>query len=83
MKYTELLEELINESMPLTEEAVLSSWIEDLTFDPSQDAIIMALHSGRAYTIYGMDEDMFDMWTEAPSKGKFWHEYVRDFQQIV
>ena len=77
MNYLELLE-----SETLDEEAVLSSWIDDLTYDPSQQAVIMSLLSGRSYTVYDMDEDNFDSWVRAPSQGRYWHEYIRDFHQV-
>ena len=67
----------------LTEEQVLSSWIDELVHDPSQDAVIMTLLNGRSYTVYGVDEEMYDQWIAAPSKGKFWHEYIRDYHQVI
>ena len=78
MKYIELLESVL-----LTEEAVLSSWIEDLTYDHEQGSVIMTLLSGRSYTLYDLDEEFYEEWLAAPSKGIFWHEYVRDFTQVV
>lgn len=59
----------------LTEEFVISSWIEDLTYDDPN--VIMTLGSGRAYIIDDVDFDLYEDWINALSKGKFWHEYIR------
>ncbi len=67
----------------LEEDQVLSSWIDDLTYIPDQDAVLMTLLSGRNYMVYDMGEEMFDAWIDAPSQGVFWHEYIRDFHQVM
>lgn len=61
--------------LQFNEESVLSSWIEDLSFEG--DGVRMELNSGRAYFIKGMDEDMWKAWLFASSKGRFWHGYVK------
>ncbi len=67
----------------INEEQVFSSWIDDLTFDDGQQSAIMTLINGRSYTVYGVDEELFNSWVDAPSQGKFWHEYIRDFHQVI
>ena len=74
--------ESVYENM-LEEDQVLSSWIADLEFDDSQDSILMTLLNGRNYTVYDVDEDLYQSWMGAPSKGKFWHEYIRDFHSVI
>lgn len=67
----------------LEEDQVFSSWIDDLTYVPDQEAVLMTLLSGRNYMVYEMEEEMFDAWIDAPSQGVFWHEYIRDFHQVM
>lgn len=74
MKANEIL---LEHQRMLTEEMVMSSWIMDLTYDEEQEAVIMTLLSGRSYSIAGVEEDLYDMWIGASSKGKFWHQAIK------
>jgi hypothetical protein len=33
--------------------------------------------SGRAYTIVGVSEDLYNNWMNSKSKGQFFHQYLR------
>lgn len=62
--------------MYLCEEYVSSSWIFDLTYSKEHGGVIMTLLSGRQYLINGVDEDTYQQWIAAASKGKFWHSDI-------
>ncbi len=65
----------------LDEEAVLSSWIEDLAIDKDGD-VLMSLHSGRSYVIQNLGKDTYQTWISAGSKGKFWHSNIKNNYQV-
>lgn len=58
----------------LYEEAVASSWIDDIEMDDSD--LMLTLHSGSVYRIHKFPTRLFDKWLVAPSPGKFWHRHV-------
>jgi len=64
----------------LDEEAVFSSWIDDLslTKDGSGD-VLMTLHSGRRYVVSGVGKPLYLEWVSALSKGKFWHSDIKNY----
>jgi hypothetical protein len=64
----------------LNEQMVFSSWISDL--DLQGDDIRMSLLSGNEYIVKGAGS-LFDEWTGAMSKGKFWHRAVRGLYFVV
>ena len=66
----------------LIEEPVMSSWIEDLTYDEANGGTIMSLNNGNQYLVNGMSEDDFTFWLESDSKGKHWHAYIRDLHNV-
>ena len=61
----------------LTEEAVNSSWILDLSYDEDTGSVIMTTLSGSEYEIPDVPYEEFEAWVSAPSKGKHWWESVR------
>ena len=42
----------------------------------------MVLSNGRSFAIRGIERSMFQKWTSAPSKGEFFHNYIRDMFNI-
>jgi hypothetical protein len=74
MRLTELFQKF--ETDILNEVQVQSSWIEDIELDYDDGDVIMTLLSGRAYRIENFPEDLYELWIEADSPGKFWHNYV-------
>jgi hypothetical protein len=60
----------------LNEVSVNSSWIEDIDIEQDGNDVIMTLLSGRMYRLFDVPNDMFEMWTEASSPGKFWHDFI-------
>jgi hypothetical protein len=61
----------------LTEEAVNSSWIEDLTYDEETSSVIMTTLTGASYEIPDVPYEEFEAWVSAPSKGKHWWSDVK------
>jgi hypothetical protein len=60
----------------LNEVAVNSSWIEDIEIEQDGSDVIMTLLSGRMYRLFNVPNDLYEMWTEADSPGKFWHDFI-------
>lgn len=63
----------------LHEEPVMSSWISDLTLvDGPAGDVTMALGNGRRYSVRGLGPDLYTAWAKSPSKGKFWHQSIKN-----
>lgn len=67
MKYNEIM----------NEEAVLSSWIDELVYDEDEGICTMILLNGREYDI-PIPEEVYQEWLYASSKGSFWHTDIKD-----
>jgi len=65
------------DSFYLTEEAVNSSWIEDLTYDEEAGSVIMTTIGGRSYEIPDVPYEEYEAWISAPSKGKWWWSDIK------
>jgi len=61
----------------LTEEAVSSSWIADLSYDEDVGSVIMTTQTGAAYEIPEVPYEIFQAWLSAVSKGKFWWSDIK------
>lgn len=61
----------------LNEEGVISSWIEDLSYDEDTGSVWMTTLSGGQYEIPGMDYEDYQAWLEADSKGKHWWSDIK------
>lgn len=66
----------------ITEKAVQSSWITDITYNRPNRVLTMRLSNGRTYSIPGIQRGMFDRWTASPSKGIFFHQQIKDRYQV-
>ena len=62
----------------LLEKPVESSWIVNLSLNRPNRVLTMRLSNGRAFSIPGITRTTFEQWTKSPSKGKFFHKYIRD-----
>lgn len=62
----------------LTEKPVQSSWITDLTYNRPNRTLTMRLNNGKAFSIPGITRSMFEKWLRSPSKGQFFHTYIKD-----
>lgn len=66
----------------LTEKPVESSWITDLTYNRPNKVLTMRLSNGRSFSIPAVTRSMFTRWANAPSKGRFFHDQIRDKYQV-
>ena len=62
----------------LLEKPVLSSWITDLTHNRPNKVLTMRLSNGKSFSIPGITRTTFEQWTRSPSKGRFFHKYIKD-----
>jgi hypothetical protein len=68
MKYTELI----------NEKQVESAWILDISLNRPNRVATMKLSNGNVYLVRGITRYMFDRWHRAPSKGAFYHAYIKN-----
>ena len=61
----------------LREVAVRSTWISNLIYNRPNKVITWKLSNGREYSVKNISRQMFDRWKAAPSKGRFFHLYVK------
>ncbi len=61
-----------------TKNPVASTWIADLDYDHAAKECTMRLSDGKNYRIQGMQPDVYYSWVKAPSKGKFFHQHIKD-----
>lgn len=74
---------IIDENSSLvSEKLTISSWIRDLTNNRKKKVVTMTLNNGRKYVIYDMTRYKFDQWHRSPSRGKFWHKYVKGYHLV-
>ncbi len=62
----------------LTEKPVDSSWITDLVYNRPNKTLTMRLSNGRSFSVPNITRSMFERWTKSPSKGQFFHNYIKD-----
>lgn len=65
------LRQIINEA------PVMSSWIADLTLMNNGRDVVMALGDGKRYRINTVGPRVYQQWMQAPSKGRFWHDQIK------
>lgn len=66
----------------LVEKPVESSWITNLTYNRPNKVITMRLSNGKMFSIPGITRSMFERWTNVSSKGRFFHDQIRDKYQV-
>jgi len=62
----------------LNEVAVASTWITNLVYTRKTKTLTMALNNGRRYAIKGISRQSFERWKDSPSKGKYFHQHIRN-----
>lgn len=62
---------------------VSSTWIAGLDYDHESNDCAMRLNTGQVYTVKSVQPDVYYNWVKAPSKGKFFHKYIKTNQRIV
>jgi len=75
MKLFELKDNPLTEL--LNEEAVISSWIADLSYDEDTNSAWMTTSTGSSYEIPGMDYEDYKAWLDSDSKGKWWWSDIK------
>lgn len=66
----------------LNEKAVESSWITDLSYNRPNRTLTMRLSNGKTFSVKGITRTAFERWTNAPSKGKHFHDRIKNSYQI-
>jgi hypothetical protein len=66
----------------LNEKPVESAWITDLTFNRTHKILTMRLSNGRTFSIPGVTRSTFEQWTNAPSKGRYFHDRIKGSYQV-
>lgn len=61
----------------LNEKPVESSWITDLIYNRPNKVLTLRLSNGRSYSVPGCTRSMFERWVKSPSKGRFFHNFIR------
>ena len=62
----------------LLEKKVESTWISDLTHNRPNKVLTMRLSNGKSFSIPGITRSMFEKWSRSGSKGRFWHQFIKD-----
>ena len=65
----------------VTEAPVESSWITDITL-ADDGSVTVALNDGKRYSVEGVGDAVYQQWMNAPSKGKFFHEQIKDNYEV-
>jgi len=66
----------------LIEKQVESAWISDLTHNRPNKVLTMRLSNGKSFSIPGITRTMFERWTRSPSKGSFFHQFIKDKYRV-
>ena len=61
----------------ICEKPVESAWISDLTHNRPNKVLTMRLSNGKSFSIPGISRTTFEQWTSSPSKGQFFHQYIK------
>lgn len=67
----------------LSEKVVQSSWITNLTYNRPNKTLTMQLSNGRSFSIPGVTRTTFERWVNSPSKGRFFHDKIKDTYQVT
>lgn len=66
----------------LNEKPVKSDWITDLIYNRPNKVLTMRISNGRSFSIPNITRSTFEKWVKSPSKGHFFHEYIKDNYNI-
>ena len=62
---------------------VQSSWIAGLDYDHENSDCAFRLNTGQVYTVKSLSPNVYYNWVKSPSKGKFFHKYIKNNQRII
>lgn len=68
---------LSKEALAIPREAVISSFIDSIGYDPERKWLAIALRFGFLYVYIGISEQIYQDFCNAPSKGHFYNETIR------
>jgi hypothetical protein len=57
---------------------VSSSAIQEIEFDELTHRLQITFTSGKTYTYYGVPRSVYERFLQAPSKGTFFNDYIKD-----
>lgn len=66
----------------LYEKPVQSSWITDLIYNRPNKILTMRLSNGKTYSVFGISRRIFEKWTQAASKGRYFQNNIRNIYQV-
>lgn len=67
----------------INEVATQSSWIASVSYNRPNKVLTLVTNVGNTYKITGVPRSFFEKWKNSPSKGKFYHEFVKDKLKLV
>lgn len=67
----------------LLEKPVQSTWISDLVHNRPNRTVTMRLSNGKSFSIPGITRTGFERWVNAPSKGTYFHNFIKNNYQIT
>jgi hypothetical protein len=62
---------------------VASSAIQSIEFDELTNRLRITFTSGKTYTYYAVPRSVYEGFLNAPSKGEFFNEYIKDQYSFV
>lgn len=67
----------------ITEVKVKSSWITDIRYIPfPEKSLIITLKNNKKYKIANVEPGIYQQFVTRPSKGKFWHQFIKGKYQV-
>lgn len=54
-----------------------SSNMEGAEYDPSDQTLVVTFKSGRQYEFFGVEQEIWDLWQTASSKGRYFNDVIK------
>jgi len=64
------------------EAPVQSSWQADLSYNKEEQYIVMVTNKDARYKISNVPPQVYSNWRRSPSKGKYWHKFIKNNYEI-
>jgi hypothetical protein len=61
----------------LSEKAVQSTWISNISYNRPNKVLTMQLSNGKVYSIPNVTRTTFEKWLKSASKGRFFHQNIK------
>jgi len=62
----------------LNEKPVESTWISDILYNRPNRTVTMRLSNGKSFSIPGVSRTGFEKWLKSPSKGAYFHNFIKN-----